>query len=119
MQMSPLKKTSFGQSYLHDLVLVVVVHRVIPAISKSVIRSVRICYAPAEKLSRLAHRILQKGLVAISPLEVLGSDVLVRVLGALLQGRHVLPVLPVIVPQNPCVDASGNQSDRNTAISLH
>ena len=58
---------------------------------------------------------LQQGLVAISPLEVLGSDVLVRVFGALLQGGHVAPVLPVVLPQDPGVGASSNQEDRNTA----
>lgn len=38
-------------------------------------------------------------LVAITPLVVLGADVLVRILGALLQRRHVVPVVPVLVPE--------------------
>lgn len=38
-------------------------------------------------------------LVTVTPLVVLGADVLVRVLGALLQRGHVRPVLPMSIPQ--------------------
>lgn len=41
----------------------------------------------------------QTYLVTISPLVVLGANVLVGVLGALLQRRQVVPVVPMLVPQ--------------------
>lgn len=47
---------------------------------------------------------LQYSLVAVTPREVLGADVLVRVLDTLLQRRHVAPVIPMLVPQNVRVD---------------
>lgn len=68
---------------------------------------------------------LQKCLVTISEGIVLGSDVLVRVLDALLQRRHVAPVLPVLVPQPVGVGTSGSEGGntaakiQNTMISLH
>lgn len=41
----------------------------------------------------------QTHLVTISPLVVLGANVLVGVLGSLLQRRQVVPVVPMLVPQ--------------------
>lgn len=54
----------------------------------------------------------EDGLVAVAPRIVLGADVLVRVLGALLQGRHVRPVVPVLVPLDPGVDAGEDEGGR-------
>lgn len=71
---------------LGDLVLVVVVDSVVP----------------------------EQGLVTVSPLKVLGADVLVGVFDALLQRRHMAPVFPVVLPQNPSVDAGCNQEDGDT-----
>lgn len=61
---------------------------------------------------------LQQGLVTVSPLKVLGADVLVGVFGALLQRRHMAPVFPMVLPQNPSVDAGCNQEDGDTATKL-
>lgn len=55
-------------------------------------------------------------LIAVSPGEVLSSDVLVGVLDALLQRRHVRPVLPVLLPEDPGVDTGCCQGYRDTAI---
>lgn len=51
-------------------------------------------------------------LVTVSPGEVLHTDVLVGVLGTLLERGHVRPVFPVLSPKVVGVDTSGNQ-DRN------
>lgn len=58
----------------------------------------------------------QQRLVTITPLVVLGPDVLVRVLDALLQGRQVLPVLPVLVPEDVRVDAGRNDADGDDTV---
>ncbi len=42
---------------------------------------------------------VQEGLVSVAPGEVLGADVLVRVLGALLKRGEMGPVLPMLVPE--------------------
>lgn len=60
---------------------------------------------------------LQEGLVAISPGVVLGPDVLVRVLDALLQRRQVLPVLPVLIPEIVAVRTSGGKGGDATTVS--
>ncbi len=57
-------------------------------------------------------------LVTVTPLIVLGADVLVGVLGALLQSGHVVPVLPVLVPQVICVGTGGDEAGGNTATNL-
>lgn len=57
-------------------------------------------------------------LVTIAPLVVLGADVLVRVLGALLQRRHVAPVVPVLIPQVVGVGARSHEGGDNTALRL-
>lgn len=79
-----------GSQSLSDLVLVVVVDLVVP----------------------------EHGLVAVAPEEVLGPDVLVGVLDALLQRGHVLPVLPMLVPQVICVDAAEDQAGNDDAVEL-
>lgn len=58
---------------------------------------------------------LQEGLVSVSPEEVLGAEVLVRVLSALLKWLHVGPVLPVLVPENVGVGGSNDQSWNDSA----
>lgn len=57
----------------------------------------------------------EEGLVAVAPGEVLGADVLVGVLDALLERRHVLPVLPVLRPQVPGVQAREDEGRRDAA----
>lgn len=57
-------------------------------------------------------------LVTVAPLVVLGADVLVGVFGALLQGRHVVPVVPVGVPQ-PVGVGSGESEGGNHGASNH
>ena len=52
----------------------------------------------------------QKGLVAVTPEEVLGANVLVRVLGTLLERRHVGPVLPVLLVEVVRVDGGDDQA---------
>ena len=57
-------------------------------------------------------------LVTVSPEEVLGADVLVGVLDALLQRGHVRPVLPVLVPQVVRIDTGTNQARDSRAGSF-
>lgn len=57
-------------------------------------------------------------LVTIAPLVVLGADVLVRVLGALLQRRHVAPVVPVLNPEVIGVGTGNGEGGDNTALRL-
>lgn len=59
-------------------------------------------------------------LVTITPLEILGANVLVRVFSALLQRGQVAPVLPVLLPENPSVTTSqseGRYDATNTSVS--
>lgn len=60
---------------------------------------------------------IESYLVTVTPLVVLGADVLVSILGALLQSRHVAPVLPVIVPQVVGVGAGGNDARGDTTVN--
>lgn len=55
-------------------------------------------------------------LVTVAPGEVLHADVLVGVLGALLQRGHVLPVLPVLLPEVVGVDAAADQAGNNGTV---
>lgn len=57
-------------------------------------------------------------LVAVAPGEVLGANVLVGVLGALLQRRHVAPVLPVLVPEPVGVPASKAKGGDAAAVRM-
>lgn len=57
-------------------------------------------------------------LVTIAPGEVLGADVLVGVLSALLERRHVVPVLPVLVPQVVGVKATTDQAGDDGTIRI-
>lgn len=59
----------------------------------------------------------EQGLVAIAPRVVLGADVLVGVLDALLQGGHVLPVLPVLGPEVVGVEACEQEAGEDSAVS--
>jgi len=52
----------------------------------------------------------EEGLVPISPEEVLRSDVLVWIFDSLLQWGEMAPVLPMLVPQIPCIDAAENEA---------
>lgn len=54
-------------------------------------------------------------LVTISPGEVLAADVLVGVLSTLLQRGHVVPVLPVLVPQVVGVQATTDEAGNDSA----
>lgn len=60
----------------------------------------------------------QTHLVTVAPLVVLGADVLVRVLGALLQRRHVVPVLPMLVPEPVGVGTGGDEAGGDTTSIL-
>ena len=57
-------------------------------------------------------------LVTVTPLVVLGANVLVGVLSAILQSGHVAPVLPMLVPQVVGVGSGGNEAGGDAAISL-
>lgn len=57
-------------------------------------------------------------LVTVSPEEVLGPDVLVRIFHALLQGREVFPVFPMLIPQVPGVDASEDEAGCDDTVTL-
>lgn len=57
-------------------------------------------------------------LITIAPEEVLRSDVLIRVFDSLLQRRHVLPVLPMLIPQVPGVDASEDEAGDDDAVGF-
>lgn len=59
----------------------------------------------------------EESLVTIAPGEVLGADVLVWVLDALLERGQVAPVLPVLVPEVVSVQASKENASRD-ATSL-
>lgn len=58
---------------------------------------------------------IETHLVTISPGVVLAADVLVGVLGTLLERGHVLPVLPVLVPQVVGVQATANEAGDDSA----
>lgn len=62
---------------------------------------------------------LQKSFVTVAPEEILDPDVLVRVLGAFLERRHVGPVLPVLVPEVIGVDTSNNQEGDGSTAGFH
>lgn len=60
--------------------------------------------------------IIETHLVTVTPGEVLHTDVLVGVLGTLLERGHVLPVLPVLVPEVVGVDAAADQARNDGTI---
>ena len=60
----------------------------------------------------------EQGLVAVAPGEVLGADVLVGVLDAVLQGGLVAPVLPMLGPQVVGVGAGEEEAGDDATISL-
>ena len=101
--------------HLGGLVLVVVVDRVVPATIAH-----HVSYPSLLPMPVYDHVCsdLQEGLATITPGEVLGADVLVGVLGTLLQRRHVGPVLPMLVPENPGVVA-GKDKEGDSAAKFH
>lgn len=63
-------------------------------------------------------------LISIAPEVVLGSEVLVWVLGTLLQRLHVIPMGPMGIPENLCIDTGNYQAwnrgtNRRLALHLH
>jgi len=58
----------------------------------------------------MTYRETQTNLITITPEEVLRPDILVRVLGLLLERRSVGHVLPVLDPQAVCVDGCNAQA---------
>lgn len=55
-------------------------------------------------------------LVTVAPLVVLGADVLEGVLDALLEGRHVRPVLPMLSPEVVGVQAGEEEGRGDGAV---
>ena len=55
-------------------------------------------------------------LVAVAPRVVAGADVLVGVLGTLLEGGHVRPVLPMLVPEVVGVEAGEDKGGGDAAV---
>jgi hypothetical protein len=55
-------------------------------------------------------------LVTVAPGVVLHADVLVGVLGALLERGHVLPVLPVLGPKAVGVETAADQAGDDGAV---
>lgn len=90
-----------------SLVLLVVVDLIVPAVA--------LVISPDFSFTR-SLRDLQSGLVAVTPEEVLGADVLVRVLGALLERREVRPVLPMLIPKVVGVDRGQSESGDDGAV---
>lgn len=60
----------------------------------------------------------EQSLVAVAPGVVLGADVLVGILDALLQRGHVRPVLPMLVPEAVGVDSGEQEAGEDSAISV-
>ena len=55
-------------------------------------------------------------LIAITPWEVLASNILVRVLCAFFEWRHVVPMVPMLVPEVVSIDSGKDQAGRDHAI---
>ena len=55
-------------------------------------------------------------LVTVAPREVAGADVLVGVLDTLLEGGHVRPVLPMLVPEVVGVEAGEEEGRGDAAV---
>jgi hypothetical protein len=55
-------------------------------------------------------------LVTVAPREVAGADVLVGVLGALLERGHVRPMLPMLVPEIVGVGAGEDEAGGDAAV---
>lgn len=76
---------------------------------------------PEERLHSSVSHLMSNGrgtktdLVTIAPPEVLGADILVRVLGLLFHGRLVGLVLPMGIPPQLRIDASDDQSGNGDA----
>lgn len=108
----------------HHLILIMIIHLVVPAKNPSSAS----CRTPplnsilphnsyrSKTNERGGHA--QQRLIAISPREILRPDVLVWVLDAFLQGREMLPVLPVLVPEIPGVDAAEDDAGDYHAVDF-
>ena len=71
---------------------------------------INVSHCPGQEFWKRTH------LVTVTPEEVLGADVLVRVLDALLEWWEVLPVLPMLIPQVIGVEtAKGKDGDDDAA----
>lgn len=55
-------------------------------------------------------------LISIPPEIVLSSNVLVGVLGAVLESGFMLPVFPVLIPKIICIDSCDNQGWRYDTV---
>ncbi len=55
-------------------------------------------------------------LVTVAPREVAVADVLVGILDTLLEGRHVRPVLPMLVPEVVGVEAGEEEGGGDAAV---
>lgn len=82
-----LAKTSGVAAYATDLVLLVIIDLVVP----------------------------EQCLVTVAPEIVLGPDVLVLILRALLKWWHVVPMLPMLIPQVPGI-CTGDEQARNDDV---
>lgn len=60
----------------------------------------------------------EKSLISVTPEEVPRSDVLVWVFDSLFQGREVAPVLPMLVPEVPGVNAAKDQARDDDAMAV-
>jgi hypothetical protein len=64
----------------------------------------------------IIHLIIPKQrLIPITPEEVLGPNILIRVLDSLLQRRQMLPMLPMLVPEVLGVDGAEDQAGDDDA----
>lgn len=97
------------------LVLLVVVDLVIPEEGLFGVRHGNFMHVKRQERRMIAY------LITVSPEEVLGANVLVRVLGLFRTGNVVGNVLPMGIPPDLCVDASdddGGDSDTVVIISI-
>lgn len=59
---------------------------------------------------------IKTNLISVSPKVILGSDVLIRVLGALLKRGLVLPVLPMFTPEVVGIDGCDDEGRGNDTV---
>jgi hypothetical protein len=66
----------------------------------------------------IQDRDAQEALISITPEKVLGANILVRVFWPLWERRHVLPVLPMLVPEVVGVDTTEEEEWGDTAVAI-